>query len=261
MVEEGVDRHRVAVHDREDPLGQAGLPPQVGDEERRRRVALGGLEDEGVAAGDGHRVHPHGHHDREIERGDARHHAQRLADRRRVDPVGDVLGELPLQQMGYATGELDHLDAARHLAEGVLGDLAVLGGDQPGEVLPVAVGQIAEAEQDAGPGGERRVAPFGERGRCRATPPVRRPPPRPAPPPPSGSRSPGRTPARCGPVRPRAMVPILFTRAILLLRSLASTAPCHWCLSVVSLVSLVSRRAVTRHVEESHHVRTEPDRW
>ena len=66
-------------------------------------------------------------------------------------PVGDVLGELPLQQMGDAAGELDHLDPPGHLAPGVLDHLAVLVGDQPGQVVAVPVGELAEGEEDAGP--------------------------------------------------------------------------------------------------------------
>ena len=35
-----------------------------------------------------------------------------------VDPVGHVLGELALQQVGDPAGELDHLEATGHLARG-----------------------------------------------------------------------------------------------------------------------------------------------
>ena len=138
VVEQGVDRLGVAVDDGEHAVGQSGVAPQLGDQLRRRRVALGRLEDERVAAGDGHRVHPHRDHHREVERGDAGHHAERLADRRGVDPGRDVLAELPLQQVGDAAGELDDLDAAGHLAPGVLQHLAVLGGDQAGPGRPGA---------------------------------------------------------------------------------------------------------------------------
>ena len=134
------------------------------------------------------------------------HHAQRLADRGGVDPVGDVLGELALEQVGDAAGELDHLDAPGHLPPGVLQHLAVLGGDQAGQVVAVAVGQLAEGEEDPGPGGERGVPPLGRGG----------------PGPDHGlvdvlrrgqhhlagltPRWPGRTPVRSGPRRPRAMI-------------------------------------------------------
>src|SRR3546814_5659279 len=46
----------------------------------RSRVAFGRLQDEGVAAGERNREHPHRHHRREVERRDAGNHAQGLAE-------------------------------------------------------------------------------------------------------------------------------------------------------------------------------------
>jgi hypothetical protein len=112
VVEQRVDRDLVAVHDVEDAVGQAGLLPQLGDEERRRRVLLGRLEHERVAAGDRDREHPHRHHRREVERRDAGDDAERLADRVDVDAGRDLLGELALEQVRDAAGELDDLEAA-----------------------------------------------------------------------------------------------------------------------------------------------------
>jgi hypothetical protein len=54
VVEDGVDRLLVAVDDVEDAGGQPGLEHQFGERSGTRRVALGRLEDEGVAAGDRH---------------------------------------------------------------------------------------------------------------------------------------------------------------------------------------------------------------
>ena len=56
----------------------------------RRWIALARLQDERVAARDRERVHPHRHHRREVERRDAGDHAERLADRVRVDLGRDV---------------------------------------------------------------------------------------------------------------------------------------------------------------------------
>ena len=53
-------------------------------------------------------------------------------------------------------------------------DLAVLGGDQPGQVVAVPVGQLAEGEEDPGPGGERGVPPLHPGGPRRQPPPGRR---------------------------------------------------------------------------------------
>ena len=103
-----------------------------------------------IAAGDGHRVHPHGHHDREVERGDTGHDPERLSHRRCVHPAGDVLGELTFEKMGDPAGELHHLDAAGDLTACVFCDLAVFGGDQAGQVVAVPVGQLTEGEENAG---------------------------------------------------------------------------------------------------------------
>lgn len=71
VLQEAVDGDLVAVDDVEDAVGQSGLAEQLGEPEGGRGVLLAGLEDEGVAAGDGEREHPHRHHGREVERRDA----------------------------------------------------------------------------------------------------------------------------------------------------------------------------------------------
>ena len=54
----------------------------------------------------------------------------------------------PLSRVRDAAGELDHLEAALDLAQRVGDHLAVLVGDQPGELVGLAVDQLAEGEQD-----------------------------------------------------------------------------------------------------------------
>ncbi len=110
MVQQRVDRLLVAVDDVEHAGGQAGFGQQFGDAEAGRGVALRRLQDEGVAAGERDREHPHRHHRREVERRDAGAHAERLAHRPAVDAAADLLGELALQQMRDAAGELDDLE-------------------------------------------------------------------------------------------------------------------------------------------------------
>ena len=61
---------------------------------------------------------------------------KRLAQRVAVDARADVLGDVALQQMRGGGRELDHLGAARDLAQGVGIDLAVLGGDGLGDARP-----------------------------------------------------------------------------------------------------------------------------
>jgi hypothetical protein len=94
-----VDRDLVALHDVEHAVGQPGLLQQLGHEQRRRRIALARLQDEGFAAGERDREHPHRHHAREVERRDARDDAERLAQRPVVDAGRDLVGVVALQQL------------------------------------------------------------------------------------------------------------------------------------------------------------------
>jgi hypothetical protein len=151
--EDGVDRVLAAVDDVEDAVGQACPLVEGGDEVGGRRVALGRLEDEGVAGRDGDGVHPQRHHRREVERRDARD-----------DAAGDLIREGALQHVTEAAGELHDLAAAGDFAAGVVDGLAVFGGDDPAELLLVLHEQLAEVEHDLGALGERGFRPRLERG-------------------------------------------------------------------------------------------------
>ncbi len=163
MLEDGVDRLLVAVHDLEHAVGQTGLLQQIGEDQRGRRIALRRLQDEAVAARQRDRQHPQRHHRREVERGDAGDDAERLAQREAVDLAADLIGEITLEDLRRPRGELHDLDAARHLAQRVGQHLAVLGGDDGGKLARVAVEQIAEAEHHAGSDQGRRRGPSRER--------------------------------------------------------------------------------------------------
>ena len=66
-----VDRLLVAVDDVEDAGRQARLEEELGEAHRHARIALGRLQDEGVAAGDRRRELPQRDHGGEVERRDA----------------------------------------------------------------------------------------------------------------------------------------------------------------------------------------------
>ena len=66
--------------------------------------------------------------------------------------------------MRDAAGEFDDFLAAGDFAEGVGDDLAVLGGDDFGELALAGVEQLTELEQHLGALGQRGVTPGGERG-------------------------------------------------------------------------------------------------
>ena len=135
VLEDRVDRDLVAVDDVEHAVGDARLVEQLGEEDRRRGVLLGRLEDERVAARDGGREHPHRHHRREVERGDAGDHAERLADLVDVDAGAGLLAEAALEQVRDAARELEVLEAAGDLAQGVGRDLAVLCREVRGQLV------------------------------------------------------------------------------------------------------------------------------
>ena len=115
--------------------------------------------------------HPHGHHGREVERRDARHDTQRLADLVDVDARARLLAVRALHEVRDAARELEVLEAAGDLAQRVRRHLAVLRGEQRGELPAVMVDQVPDAEQDVGALRERRGAPGRERaGRSRDRP-------------------------------------------------------------------------------------------
>ena len=95
-----IDGHLVALDDVEDARRDARL----------RRAARPGAADADGSFSDGFRMnvlpqamalreHPHRHHGREVERRDAGHDAERLADLVDVDPGRGLLGEAALEQV------------------------------------------------------------------------------------------------------------------------------------------------------------------
>ena len=131
------------------PRGTPASTGELGEAQPARRVLLRRLQHEGVAARERDRIHPHRDHGREVERGDPRAHAERLADVEAVHAARDVLVELALQELGDPARELDDLDAPGDRAAGVFEGLAVLGRAQGGELVAMRLDEVAVAEQDA----------------------------------------------------------------------------------------------------------------
>src|SRR5918996_856906 len=84
------------------------------------------------------------------------HHSERLANRVTVDISRHVLGELALEQVRDAAGELDHLNAAGNFAHGVGQHLAVLRRDGARQLMSALVQQGAIGKEDARALGQRR---------------------------------------------------------------------------------------------------------
>ncbi len=150
MVEDRVDHLLVAVDDVEDSVGQPGFLHQLGEAHRHGRVALAGLQDERIAAGDRHAEHPHRDHRGEVERRDAGADAERLAHRIDVDAGTGADGIFALQRLRDAAAIFDHLEPALDVALGVGDDLAVLRAEQMRELVHVGFDQLLILEHDAG---------------------------------------------------------------------------------------------------------------
>ena len=165
IVEDRVDRFLVAVDDVENAGRAARLDEEFGQAHRHAGVALGRLEDEGVAAGDRRRELPQRDHRGEVERRDAGDDAERLAHRIDVDAGAGAVGVFALHQMRRAESEFDHFDAALDVALGVDERLAVLARENVGELVGVLGDEVVEFHQHAGaalrigraPGGLRRL--------------------------------------------------------------------------------------------------------
>ena len=160
MVEQPVDRVAGAVDEVETPAGISSIPSissKISSDGRGSRSD--GLRMKRVAAGDRERQEPERDHRREVERGDRGDDADRLAHQLDVDPAGDALEVLALEQVRDPAGRLGRLDPAQDLAAGVVERLAHVGGDQPGELLAALPERLAQRHHRAGALLRRDVAP------------------------------------------------------------------------------------------------------
>ena len=134
MVQQRVDGLLVALEDVEDAVGQARLAPQLGHPSDADGSFSLGLSTTvlpaAMASGKNHIGTMAG----KLNGADDADDAERLALGVDVDAGGDLLGVAALEQVRDAAGELHDLLAARHLAGGVGEHLAVLGGDDRGEL-------------------------------------------------------------------------------------------------------------------------------
>ena len=96
-----------------------------------------GLEDEGVAGGDGVGQEPEGDHAGKVEGHDGGGDAEGLANHHFVDAAGHVFEVVALHHHGNATGDFDIFDGAAHFGFGFGEGLAVFLGDDAGDVVEV----------------------------------------------------------------------------------------------------------------------------
>ena len=129
MRQERLDDFTTTVDQLNHASGKAGLDQQLDDAGRGHRHALGRLEDESVACGDGEGIHPERDHRGEIEGRDAGADADGLANGAAVDSFRDIVERIAHHERRHAAGDFDHLDAALDLGYRVFEDLAVLAGE------------------------------------------------------------------------------------------------------------------------------------
>ena len=146
MVEDRVDHFLVAVHDLADALRKACLEKQFSQYIGERRVALARLDDERVPRRDRRATHPQRDHAGEVEGGNPRADANRLAHRIDVDAWAGTLGIFALQDVRDAAAELDDFEAALDIALAVGNDLAVLARQQMRQLIHPRLDQRLEVE-------------------------------------------------------------------------------------------------------------------
>ena len=134
--------HAVVGHRQDAPGagGQLGLGEQLAEDQRGQRGGRGRLEDDRGAGGEGRGDLVGAQVEREVEGGDAEDGALGEAagqgEPALAAGVGvQALGLAAVEAAGLLGGEPEHGDGAADLAAGPLDRLAVLGGDQPGDLL------------------------------------------------------------------------------------------------------------------------------
>ena len=164
IIKDRINRFLVAVDDVQNACRKAGLNEQFGNAHRHARITLGRLQHIGVAASQRRADFPQGDHGREVERGDARDNAERLAQRIDVDVRTCAISEFALEQVRRADAEFDHFKAALNVALGVGNGLAMLAGQKLSQRVIFGMNQFEEFHQNAGAALRVGGGPFGMRG-------------------------------------------------------------------------------------------------
>ena len=143
MVQQRIDSGFAADDQVHDAFGQTGLMQQLDQPPRGERHALGRLQNERVAAGDGVGQKPQRNHRREIERRDRRGDAERLADHDFVDAAGDIFEVVTLHQGRDAAGHFHVFDSALQFGPRFGEGFAVFLGGEAGDLVGVLFEQVS----------------------------------------------------------------------------------------------------------------------
>jgi hypothetical protein len=113
MIADGLHNLPVPMNHRENALREPSLLQEPGNLDGTKRRLLRRFQNEGVAATNGHRNHPQGHHERKVEGSNAGHHAERIAHHLTFH-AATHFEDTASNQLREATSKLHTFDGARN---------------------------------------------------------------------------------------------------------------------------------------------------
>ena len=159
VIADHVGHFRTAMNDVEHARRHTCFMREFHEAHGRAGVLFRRLENEGVAAGNGHREHEAGQHHGEVEGRDTSAHANRLQQVVDIHASGCILCNLSELQGGDRAGMLHHFKAAAYFAFRIGQRFAVFAGDELREFCSVLADQMLQLEHHTHARAERCFAP------------------------------------------------------------------------------------------------------
>src|SRR6266436_789447 len=116
----------------------------------RTRVSFSRLENEGIAAGQSDRKHPHRNHGREVERGDSNYGSQRLTKRETIDTRPHLVRVLTFEELRDTAGKFHHFEATHQLTSRIRNSFTVFGRNDPHQATLFSFNQLFEPKKNPG---------------------------------------------------------------------------------------------------------------
>jgi hypothetical protein len=162
MIAERVDNFAAAVHQIDDAFGEPGFFQQLDGAAEAEWNALGGFDDESVAACDGVGEEPVGDHRGKIEGNDGGDNTEWLADLHFIHAGSHVLKVVALHHHGDAARDFDVFDTAPEFGFGFCESFSIFDGDESRKFVDVFFEKILELEQILNTFARRSTAPRGK---------------------------------------------------------------------------------------------------
>ena len=151
MLQQTIDHVAGSVHHIQYAFGQTDIFKNFKNFGLRHGHLFGRLDDESVAGYKGIGQKPPGHHPRKVVGDNCCEYTQRLSMAHAVNVFGDVFQGITGHQRGDTGGMLNIFDHAPHFAARLIDALALLGGQDPGNLLEIFFKGFFHAEKIAGP--------------------------------------------------------------------------------------------------------------